>query len=88
MCGRASIWRSACALGLVVAFCAAPGAAGASVGNFAMAAQPDGKVLVAGGSGRVGGAASGREFGAVVHYDPDGSLDRSFGAGDGVALHG
>lgn len=63
-----------------------PGAAAASVGSFAMAVQPNGKIVVAGGSGRVGGEASGPEFGAVVRYRRDGSLDRSFGGGDGVAL--
>lgn len=73
---------------LIVALClgAVPAAAGASVGNFGMAVQPNGKVVVAGGSGRVGGDASGREFGAVVRYKRDGSVDRSFGGGDGVAL--
>ena len=65
---------------------AAPGVASASVAEFAMAVQPDGRILVAGGSGRVGGAASGKEFGAVVRYRRDGRLDRSFGGGDGVAL--
>lgn len=65
---------------------ALPGAAGASVGNFAMAVQPNGKIVVAGGSGRVGGEASGPEYGAVVRYRRDGSLDRGFGGGDGVAL--
>ncbi len=51
-----------------------------------MAVQPDGRIVVAGGSGRIGGAASGKEFGAVVRYRRDGGLDRSFGGGDGVAL--
>jgi len=64
----------------------APGAAAASVGNFAMAVQPNGKIVVAGGSGRFGGEVSGPEFGAVVRYLRDGSRDRSFGGGDGVAL--
>lgn len=63
-----------------------PSGAGASVGNFGMAVQPNGKIVVAGGSGRVGGEASGREFGAVVRYERDGSRDRSFGGGDGIAL--
>jgi hypothetical protein len=42
------------ALGAAAAACVAlaPGVAGASVGNFAMAVQPDGKIVVAGGSGR------------------------------------
>lgn len=76
------------ALAALTAACvlAGPGAASASVGSFAMAVQPNGKIVVAGGSGRVGGAASGQEFGAVVRYQRDGSLDRSFGGGDGVAL--
>ncbi len=59
----------------------APAAAPASVGNFAMTIQQDGRILVAGGSGQ--GA---KEFGAVVRYLPSGRLDRSFGGGDGVAL--
>jgi uncharacterized delta-60 repeat protein len=64
----------------------APAVASASVGNFAMVVQPNGKIVVAGGSGRVGGEASGPEFGAVVRYKRDGGLDRSFGGGDGIAL--
>jgi uncharacterized delta-60 repeat protein len=63
---------------------AAPAAAGASVGNFGMAVQRDGKIVVAGGAGLA--PEGGREFGAVVRYLPDGRLDRSFGAGDGVVL--
>jgi len=64
-----------------------PAGAAASVGNFGMAVQPDGRIVVAGGSGLV--QQGGREFGAVVRYLPDGRLDRSFGGGDGVALfHG
>lgn len=74
------------ALAAAACLAAAPGAASASVGEFAMAVQRDGRILVAGGSGRVGGAASGKEFGAVVRYTRDGRLDRSFGGGDGVAL--
>lgn len=62
----------------------APAAADASVGNFGMAMQPDGKIVVAGGGGLA--PEDGREFGAVVRYLPNGKLDRSFGAGDGVAL--
>jgi len=62
---------------------AAPAAAGASVGNFGMAVQPDGKIVVAGGAGLA--PEGGREFGAVVRYLPDGRLDRSFD-GDGVVL--
>ncbi len=56
----------------------------ASVGNFAMAVQPDGKIVVAGGGGLV--PEGGKGFGAVVRYLPDGGLDRSFGGGDGVVL--
>jgi uncharacterized delta-60 repeat protein len=56
----------------------------ASVGNFAMAVQPDGKIVVAGGSGHVG-AAGAEEFGAVARYLPDGRLDPSFG-GEGIVL--
>jgi uncharacterized delta-60 repeat protein len=74
------------ALAAAVCLGAVPGAAGASVGNFGMAVQPNGKIVVASGSGRFGGEASGPEFGAVVRYLRDGSLDRSFGGGDGVAL--
>jgi uncharacterized delta-60 repeat protein len=64
----------------------APAAARASVGDFAMAVQPDGKIVVAGGAGYVGGLNGGREYAAVVRYLPDGSLDRGFGQGDGVLL--
>jgi len=63
---------------------AAPAAAGASVGNFGMAVQRDGKIVVAGGGGVA--PEGGREFGAAARYLPDGRLDRSFGAGDGVVL--
>lgn len=62
----------------------APVAASASVGPFGMAVQPDGKVVVAGGSGQTD--PGGREFGAVARYLPDGRLDPSFGGGDGVVL--
>lgn len=62
----------------------APAAARASVGNFGMAVQPDGKIVVAGGGGLA--PEGGKEFGAVVRYLPNGGLDRSFGGGDGVAL--
>jgi uncharacterized delta-60 repeat protein len=83
---RASIKAALGALGAAACLAAAPGAASASVGNFAMAIQPNGKIVVAGGSGRVGGEASGPEYGAVVRYKRDGSRDRSFGGGDGIAL--
>jgi uncharacterized delta-60 repeat protein len=62
----------------------APAAAAASVGNFGMALQPDGKIVAAGGGGLA--PEGGKEFGAVVRYLPNGKLDRSFGGGDGVAL--
>jgi uncharacterized delta-60 repeat protein len=69
---------------VAVALGGAPATAGASVGNFAMAVQPDGKIVVAGGGGLA--PEGGEEFGAVARYLPDGGLDRSFGDGDGVVL--
>jgi uncharacterized delta-60 repeat protein len=63
----------------------APAAAHASVGNFAMAVQPDGRIVAAGGAGEVGPSPD-REYAAVVRYLPDGSFDPSFGKGDGVVL--
>jgi uncharacterized delta-60 repeat protein len=60
-------------------------AAQASVGPFAMAVQPDGKIVVAGGAGHDVPIGS-REFGAVMRYLPNGRFDLSFGGGDGVAL--
>jgi uncharacterized delta-60 repeat protein len=63
---------------------AAPAAAGASVGNFGMAVQRDGKIVVAGGAGIA--PEGGEEFGAVARYLPNGKLDPSFGGGDGVVL--
>jgi uncharacterized delta-60 repeat protein len=63
---------------------AAPAAAGASVGNFEMAVQRDGKIVVAGGAGLA--PEGGEEFGAVARYLPNGQLDRSFGGGDGIVL--
>jgi uncharacterized delta-60 repeat protein len=62
----------------------AVGGAQASVGNFAMAVQPDGRIVVAGGSGHAG-RTGGKEFGAVARYLPNGRLDPSFG-GDGIVL--
>lgn len=62
----------------------APAGATASVGPFGMAVQPDGKIVVAGGSGQAD--PGGREFGAVARCLPNGRLDRSFGDGDGVVL--
>jgi uncharacterized delta-60 repeat protein len=56
----------------------------ASVGNFAMAVQPDGKIVVAGGSGHAGSTGA-EEFGAVARYLPSGRLDPGFG-GDGIVL--
>lgn len=47
---------------------------------YAVAVQPDGKIVVA-GSAVVGG--SGRDF-VLVRYNPDGSLDSSFGSGGKV----
>lgn len=69
---------------VAVALGGAPATADASVGNFAMAVQPDGKIVVAGGGGLA--PEGGKEFGAVVRYLPSGRLDRSFGGGDGVVL--
>lgn len=85
MRGGASIRRlglAAAALSLLIV----PAAAPASVGPFAMAVQRDGKVVVAGGAGYVGGLNGGREDAAVVRYLSNGQLDRSFGQGDGVLL--
>ncbi|HEX5593400.1 MAG TPA: delta-60 repeat domain-containing protein [Solirubrobacterales bacterium] len=62
----------------------APAAAGASVGNFGMAVQPDGRIVVAGGAGLA--PEGGEEFGAVARYLPNGKLDPSFGGGDGIVL--
>jgi uncharacterized delta-60 repeat protein len=86
MGGRTAIRALGAALAAAFCLAAAPALASASVGNFGMAVQRDGKILVAGGSGRAGGGASGKEFGALARYDRDGSLDPSFGGGDGVAL--
>jgi uncharacterized delta-60 repeat protein len=69
---------------VAVALGGAPATADASVGNFAMAVQPDGKIVVAGGGGLA--PEGGKEFGAVARYLPDGGLDRGFGGGDGVVL--
>jgi len=77
------LWATAA---VTLALLLAPAAAHASVGNFAMAVQPDGKLLVAGGAGYSGGLSGGREYAAVVRYLPGGGLDRSFGGGDGVVL--
>jgi uncharacterized delta-60 repeat protein len=86
MGGRTAIRALGAALAAAFCLAAMPALAAATVGNFAMAVQRDGKILVAGGSGRVGGSASGEEFGAVARYDRDGRLDPSFGGGDGVVL--
>jgi uncharacterized delta-60 repeat protein len=48
-----------------------------------VAVQPDGKIVLAGSA-----TLSGREVFAVVRYNPNGSLDGSFGGGDGVATTG
>ncbi len=69
---------------VAVALGGAAATVNASVGNFAMAVQPDGKIVVAGGGGLA--PEGGKEFGAVARYLPDGKLDRSFGDGDGVVL--
>jgi uncharacterized delta-60 repeat protein len=54
---------------------------------WSMARQPDGRVLVV-GSGDVPRHPDGRDNTALAltRYMPDGSLDRSFGGGDGVVL--
>lgn len=80
---RGRITRLVAGLAAVVAL-AAPAAAGASVGNFGMAVQRDGKIVVAGGAGIA--PEGGEEFGAVARYLSDGKLDPSFGGGDGVVL--
>jgi uncharacterized delta-60 repeat protein len=67
-----------------LALLGAVGTAQASVGDFAMAVQPDGRIVVAGGSGHAG-RTGGKEFGAVARYLPNGKLDPSFG-GDGIVL--
>lgn len=74
------LWLAAAAALLLL-----PAASQASVGNFAMAVQPDGRIVAAGGAGEIG-PSPGREFAAVVRYLPDGRLDPGFGKGDGVAL--
>lgn len=76
--------RAAVAVLTAVLALLAPAAASASVGPFGMTVQPDGKIVVAGGSGQAD--PGGREFGAVARYLPNGKLDPSFGNGDGVVL--
>src|SRR4029453_3214951 len=49
--------------------------------SYAMAIQPDGKICVVGGGGR---GSFNWDF-AVVRYNPDGSLDTSFG-GIGIVV--
>ncbi|MDX2006808.1 MAG: hypothetical protein SFU83_16170 [Meiothermus sp.] len=49
----------------------------------ALAVQPDGKIVAA-GTARL--TETGRLFGAVTRYNPDGSLDASFGNGGRVVL--
>ena len=76
--------RAAAAALAAIAALLAPAVASASVGPVGMAVQPDGKIVVAGGSGQAD--PGGREFGAVARYLPSGRRDRSFGDGDGVVL--
>jgi len=66
-------------LTLIAIALAVPNAASASVGNFGMAVQPDGRIVVAGGLGRAIGGGRGKETGAVARYLPAGKLDPSFG---------
>ena len=75
------LWLASLAALVLLGFA---GGARASVGNFSMVVQPDGKIVVAGGSGHAG-LSGGDEFGAVARYLPNGRLDRSFG-GDGIVL--
>jgi uncharacterized delta-60 repeat protein len=63
----------------------APAAARASIANFGMAVQPDGKIVVVGAAGHAAAGGHGGEAGAVVRYKRDGGLDRSFGKG-GVVI--
>jgi uncharacterized delta-60 repeat protein len=53
----------------------------ASVGNFGMAVQPDGKIVVAGSLGQVDRGTPKQGPGAVLRFQRDGRLDRSFGKG-------
>ncbi len=52
---------------------------------FALARQPDGKIVVAGTSS-VSGSGTGATF-ALARYKPDGSLDATFGTGGKVISH-
>jgi uncharacterized delta-60 repeat protein len=72
-------------LAALAALLVVPAPAGASVGKFGMAVQPDGKIVVAGGAGIAIGKGRGKEAGAVARYTPDGGLDRGFGR-NGVAI--
>lgn len=77
--------RAIAIVAAITGLAALPAAAAASVGNFGMAVQPDGKIVVAGGAGIAVGKGRGSEAGAVVRYLPDGKLDPSFGR-NGVAI--
>lgn len=77
--------RAAAIVAAIAGALALPAGSIASVGNFAMAVQPDGKVVVAGGAGIAIGRGRGSEAGAVVRYLADGRLDRGFGR-NGVAI--
>jgi uncharacterized delta-60 repeat protein len=70
---------------LALALLSVPAGAQASVGNFALAVQSDGRIVAAGGAGEIGPSPN-REYAAVVRYLPNGRLDPSFGKGDGVVL--
>ncbi|MBI3468480.1 MAG: tandem-95 repeat protein [Planctomycetes bacterium] len=55
---------------------------GASEIAYSVALQPDGKILVGGSDGRFAGGFF------LARYKPDGSLDTSFGGGDGLVTTG
>jgi uncharacterized delta-60 repeat protein len=73
MRGGASTRETVATLLLAAVLLVAPTAADASVGNFGMVVQPNGKIIVA------GGGANGQEAGVVVRYLRNGRLDRRFG---------
>jgi uncharacterized delta-60 repeat protein len=72
------------------ALLALAGTACASVGDFAMAVQPNGKIVAVGATNLVLPEKQnpGHQFAAVVRFLPDGSLDPGFGEGGMVVLLG